>query len=146
MVPLTMKVPVPFEFVFPHGAMCLGVEPVRDFDAKGGDNQARDDQGVRLWQIRVMDLDPQAGRFGASTEVKVKIAAEHQPVPPASTVPGYPPLVEFGGVTITPYVNSQKRCTDRCRSRLAWSVRAASMSAPGTVSELDNGQSAESVA
>lgn len=131
MVPLTMKVPVPYEYVFPHGALCLGVEPVRDFDTKGGDAQARDgESGLRLWQVRVLDLDPEAGRFGATKEVKVKVAAEHQPVPPESAVPGYPPAVEFTGVTLTPYVNSQKRCTDRCRARLAWSVRAASMTAP----------------
>ncbi|QSB15173.1 hypothetical protein JQS43_02020 [Natronosporangium hydrolyticum] len=131
MVPMTMKVPVPFEYVFPYGALCLGVEPVKDFDAKGADDQARDkESGRRLWQVRVLDLDPESGRFGESKEVKVKVAADHQPVPPEPTVPGYPPAVEFAGVTLTPYVNSQKRCTDRCRARLAWSVRADSMSAP----------------
>jgi hypothetical protein len=132
MVPMTMKVPVPFEYVFPHGALCLGVEPVKDFDAKGADDQARDkDTGRRVWQVRVLDLDPEAGRFGASKEVKVKIAAEYQPVPPESAVAGMPPLVEFAGVTVTPYVNSQKRCSpERCRARLAWSVRAESMTAP----------------
>lgn len=125
---MTMKVPVPSEYVFPHGALCLGVEPVKDFDAKGADDQARDKEtGQRLWQVRVLDLDPEAGRFGASKEVKVKIAADAQPVPPEATAPGYPPMVEFTGVAVTPYVNSQKRCTDRCRARLAWSVRAESM-------------------
>jgi hypothetical protein len=131
MVPMTMKVPVPFGYVFPHGALCLGVEPVRDFDAKGDDKQARDrDSGQRLWQARVLDLDPEAGRFGSSREVKIKIAAPHQPVPPESTVPGYPPAVEFTGVTLTPYVDQQRKCTDRCRARLAWSVRAESMTTP----------------
>jgi hypothetical protein len=131
MVPLTMKVPVPFDYVFPHGALCLGVEPVRDFDAKGKDEQARDrETGERLWSVRVLDLDPDAGRFGSSKEVKVKLALPHQPVPPASMVPGYPPAVEFTGVTVTPYVDQQRKCTDRCRARLAWSVRAESMTAP----------------
>jgi hypothetical protein len=47
MVPSTMKVPVPSEYVFPHGALFLGVEPERDFDAKGQDNQAkRSQQGL----------------------------------------------------------------------------------------------------
>jgi hypothetical protein len=134
MVPMTMKVPVPGDYVFPHGALCLGVEPVKDFDAKGADDQARDkESGKRVWQVRVLDLDPEAGRFGASKEVKVKIAADHQPVPPEPSAPGYPPLVEFTGVTVTPYVNSQKRCTDKCRARLAWSVRAESMTAPQPV-------------
>lgn len=135
MVPLTVKVPVPCDYVFPHGALCLGVEPVKDFDAKGADDQARDKEtGQRLWQVRVLDLDPEAGRFGASKEVKVKIAAEHQPVPPPAAVTGYPPMVEFTAVALTPYVNSQKRCTDRCRARLAWSVRAESMTAPAPAS------------
>lgn len=131
MVPLTMKVPVPCEYVFPHGALCLGVEPVRDFDAKGADDQARDrDSGKRLWQVRVLDLDPEAGKFGASKEIKVKIASDQPPVAPEPAVPGYPPIVEFTGVSVTPYVNSQRRCTDRCKARLAWSVRAESMTAP----------------
>jgi hypothetical protein len=47
MVPLTVKVPVPYDYVFPHGALCLGVEPVKDFDAKGGDDQARDKETGR---------------------------------------------------------------------------------------------------
>lgn len=131
MVPMTMKVPVPFEYVFPQGALCLGVEPVRDFDAKGDDNQARDRaSGERLWQVRVLDLDKEAGRFGSSREIKVKITAPQPPVPPESTVPGYPPAVEFTGVTLTPYVDQQRKCTDRCRARLAWSVLAESMTAP----------------
>lgn len=134
MVPMTMKVPVAFEYVFPHGALCLGVEPVKDFDAKGADDQARDkESGKRLWQVRVLDLDPEAGKFGESKEVKVKVAADQQPVPPQPAVPGYPAAVEFTGVTLTPYVNSQRRCTDRCRARLAWSVRAESMTAAQSV-------------
>jgi hypothetical protein len=142
MVPASMKVPVPFEYVFPHGALCLGVEPVRDFDAKGDDKQARDkDSGKRLWQVRVLDLDPEAGRFGSSREVKVKIAAADEPTPPESRVPGYPPAVEFSGVTLTPYVDQQRKCShDRCRARQAWSVRAESMtaSASGAVTSSQN--------
>lgn len=61
----------------------------------------------------MLDLDPEAGRFGSAKEVKVKIAAPDQPIPPESLVPGYPPAVEFAGVTLTPYVNQQRRCTDR---------------------------------
>lgn len=133
LVPMTMKVPVPSEYVFPHGALCLGVEPVKDFDAKGADDQARDkESGKRLWQVLVVDLDPEAGRFGSTKEVKVKIAADQAPTAPEPAMPGYPPVVAFTGVTLTPYVNSQKRCTDRCRARLAWSVRAESMTAPAS--------------
>lgn len=142
MVPSTIKVPVPFEFVFPHGALGLRVEPVTDFDKRGqGDDQARDKAtGERLWQVVVMDLDPAAGQFGGSTEVKVKIAAPHQPVLPASAVPGYPPAVEFTDLVLTPYVDSQ-RCkghgqgAHRCRARLAWSIRAGGVTAPRGVAE-----------
>ena len=48
MVPMTMKVPVPFDYVFPHGCLCLGVESVTDFDKRGkGDDQARDKETGR---------------------------------------------------------------------------------------------------
>ncbi len=136
MVPITMKVPVPFEYVFPAGCLFLGVEAATDFDKRGqGDDQARDKAtGERLWQIVVMDLDPGAGRFGRSTEVKVKIAAPHQPVLPESAVPGYPPAVEFTDLVLTPYVDTQKckggAASHKCKARLAWSIRAGAVSAP----------------
>jgi hypothetical protein len=133
MVPITMKVPVPFEFVFPAGCLFLGVEPATDFDRRGqGDDQVRDKEtGERVWLVKVLDLDEQAGRFGATKEVKVKVLAPHQPVPPTSTVPGYPPAVEFTDLTLTPYTDSQ-RCkgTGKCRARLAWSIRATAMTEP----------------
>jgi hypothetical protein len=132
MVPNSIKVPVSSELVFPHGAMLHSVEPLIDFDAKKAgapDPQARDkDTGRRLWTVRVIDLDPEAGKFGSSTEVKVKVAAEYQPVPPAPQVPGFPPKVEFVGVTLTPYVNTKN-------NRLGWSVRAEDFVAFGAAPE-----------
>jgi len=109
MVPSAIKVPVPHSFVFPHGPLGLRVEPVVDFDKRGQvDDQARDKAtGERLWQVVVMDLDPEAGRFGGA-EVRVKIAAPHQPVLPASSVPGYPPAVEFTDLVLIPYVDTQR--------------------------------------
>ncbi len=99
--------------------MFHGVEPLIDFDAKKAGNpdpQSRDKEtGLRLWAIRVMDLDPDAGKYGLA-EVKVKIASQHQPEIPAAQVPGYPPKVGFEGLTLTPYVNA--------KNRLAWSLRA----------------------
>jgi hypothetical protein len=140
-IPNAIKIPMPFEYVFPSGAMCLGVEPVTDFDKKGTDKQARDENGVRLWSVKVMDLDEDAGKFGRSTEAKVKIAAEHQPVPPSPKVPGYPPLVAFTDMTVTPYTDVQK-CTGprkgephKCRSRQAWSMRASAMVDPSELSK-----------
>jgi len=132
-VPNSIKIPVPFEYVFPSGAMFLGVEPVTDFDKRDqADSQARDENGVRVWAVKVMDLEENAGKFGRSTEVKVKVAAAQQPVPPASKVPGYPPLVAFTDVVLTPYVDSQ-RCKgggSKCRGRLAWSIRAGAVVDP----------------
>lgn len=130
MVPLTLKVPVPFEYVFPAGALCLGVAPQVDFDRRGqGDDQARDKEtGERVWLVRVLDLDPEAGKFGRSTEVKVKVIAPQQPVPPSSTVPGYPPSIQFEGLTLTPYVDSQRcRASGQCKARMAYSLRASAM-------------------
>jgi hypothetical protein len=118
-VPNSIKVPVPWDYVAPHGALCLGVEPATDFDKRG---QADD-------QIR----DKETGeRFGGSKEFRVKVVAAQQPVPPTSLVPGYPPMVEFDGVTLTPYVDSQKckGAAAKCRARQAWSIRATAMTAP----------------
>jgi hypothetical protein len=133
-IPNSIKVPVPWEYVAPHGALCLGVEPATDFDKRGqGDDQLRDkDTGERVWLVRLLDLDPEAGKFGGSKEFKVKVVAAQQPVPPASAVPGYPPMVEFADVTLTPYVDSQKckGAAAKCRARLGWSVRATAMTTP----------------
>lgn len=139
MVPSSIRVPVASELVFPEGAMFHSVEPVMDFEKrKAGDvdPQERDKEtGMRLWAIKVIDLDPQAGKFSGSTEVKVKIAAEVQPVPPESQVPGYPPKVEFTGVVLTNWVDNRKctghRAPHRCGARQGWSVSAASMVAFG---------------
>lgn len=49
MIPNAIKVPVPCEYMFPQGALCLGVEAATDFDKRGqDDDQARDkDTGER---------------------------------------------------------------------------------------------------
>src|SRR5947207_14296243 len=109
----SIRIPTPFEFAFPHGALFLGVDRLVDFDRLGEeDNQARDEHGVRLWVVKVSDQDPEAGKFGRSTELKVKIAAEYQPVPPDGiTVAGGITVtpVEFVGLTATPYVDSDRK-------------------------------------
>lgn len=120
--------------VFPNGAFVVGeVGPVEDFDAaraaresgKQADTQARDKvSGLRLWQVRVIDADDMARKGQA--EVTVKIAAEVQPVPPA-LVQGLPfRPVEFEGLTATAYIDES-----RSRARIAWSLRATGMRAPG---------------
>ena len=134
MIQGAIKIEVPFGTVFPYGALCLGVDKQVDFDKRGsGDDQARDKEtGERVWVVRVADLDPEAAKPGRTTEVKVKIVAPHQPVPPKRQHPGVPPAVVFEGMTLTPYVDAA-RCngsSTRCRGRQAYSIRATGMRAP----------------
>ncbi|WP_239313342.1 MULTISPECIES: plasmid replication, integration and excision activator [unclassified Frankia] len=100
-------IPVAFGDVFPHGAFVLGVEAANDFEkSKAGvaDAQERDKEtGELLWAVRVMDADPNA-RAG-SAEVKVKIPAPVQPVPPEPVVGTALRPVEFEGLTVMPWVN-----------------------------------------
>jgi hypothetical protein len=138
MIPNGTKIPVPWEYVAPHGVLCLGVEPARDFSKRGqGDDQERDKEtGERVWLVKGLDLDPEAGKFGASKELKIRVIAPVQPVPPPATVPGYPPMVEFTGVTISPWADRQpckppeQGKPHKCRARLAWSIRATGMTEP----------------
>jgi len=114
---------VSFGDVFPHGAFVKGgVEPVRDFDRSSRDNfvQARDrETGELVWQVEVIDADP-----AAKGSVKVKLVAPVRPVLPEAPA-GFPFVpVEFDGLTVTPYVNSQN-------NRLAYSLKAAGIRAPG---------------
>ena len=132
MLPNSIKIPVPFEYVFPSGALFLGVDKLVDFDRlREDDNQARDENGTRVWVVKVIDLDPAAGRFNRSTEVKVKIAAPVEPAAPVSAIPGYPPSIVFTDLVVTPYTDSGpckgNRTPHRCRARLAWSIRAGGM-------------------
>jgi len=137
-VPNSIKIPVPNGYVFPYGALLLGVDKLVDFDRlREEDNQARDENGVRLWMVKVMDQDPEAGKFGRSTEVKVKIAADKQPQAPAGIrLPNGITVtpVEFTDITVTPYTDSTgcrgERKPHKCRARLAWSIRATGMVAP----------------
>jgi hypothetical protein len=125
-VALQGPIPVEFGVVFPSGAYAAGAfEPVRNFDASTGEKfvQSNDKtSGMPLWVIEVIDPDPQA----RTRAVKVKVAAQVQPVVPAGS-PGSPgsPFtpVEFTGMTVTPYVNQA--------GRLAYSLKAAGIRAPG---------------
>ena len=72
--------------------------------------------GTRVFQCRVVDMDPELE--GRSRETVVKILTDYQPVPP-----GRAPfeLVEFEGLTVTPYVND--------KNRMAYSLRATGLKA-----------------
>lgn len=130
------RIPVAFDVVFPKGAYVLGVGPVRDFDASTASRevQARDkDTGELLWQVDVIDGNTETP---GDKQVRVKIAAPHQPVPPEA-LPGSPfRPVEFVGLTVTPWVDST-RCTGpkkgephKCKARVAYSLMATGMRAP----------------
>ncbi|MGL5930188.1 MAG: plasmid replication, integration and excision activator [Dermatophilaceae bacterium] len=134
--------------VFPHGAYLVGeVEAVIDYDrSKAGPkvqavdvNKAGEGTGLPVWSVPVLDADPEAGKRDKT--VVVKLIAAHQPVPPRNDA-GLPFVpVEFTGLSVTPYVDENGQ-----RARLAWSIRAEGMTAPGagaTASKSTASKSAE---
>ena len=127
------QIPVPFGAVFPDGAYAAGsFEMVRDFDRSTADRvvqQADKDSGLPLWVVEVIDAQESARQ----RMVKVKVAAQVQPVLP-SPAPGSPfTAVEFEGMTATPYVDAsrcQAKDTGRCGARVAYSFKATGVRAP----------------
>jgi hypothetical protein len=117
------RFPARFGDVFPMGCFVLGIEPAMEFsdDPKAPRRQERDKEtNLLLWTVRALDANEEVARFGA--ELKVKVAAEVQPVPPAK-VNGFPfPAVEFEDLTITPYAGRN--------GRVAYSFRATGLRAP----------------
>ncbi|MEU0518493.1 plasmid replication, integration and excision activator [Streptosporangium sp. NPDC006007] len=77
-------IPIGFDQVFPHGCYLVGdVQQVKDFDAStnGRTVYAKDKTtGLPVWQISVIDADPEAK--ASQKSVTVKILTELQPVPP----------------------------------------------------------------
>ncbi|MPZ61143.1 MAG: plasmid replication, integration and excision activator [Propionibacteriales bacterium] len=136
------RISVEFGEVFPHGLYAVSeVTESRDFDKSTKDNpvQATDEPtGLRIWQVDVMDADPEARK--AERQFTVKLLAKVQPVlPEKPKMPaGMPELpftpIELGGLTATPYVD-RDRCTGtdpgkhRCKARQAWSFRATEVKA-----------------
>ena len=88
-------IPVQFGAVFPDGAYAAGsFEMVRDYDRSTPDRavqQADKDSGLPLWAVEVIDAQENARQ----RMVKVKVAAQVQPVLPA---PGAGVAVHRGGV------------------------------------------------
>jgi hypothetical protein len=123
------RIPVRHEDVFTQPVLLMSVEPVEDFDRvkaarENGqidpvnkrptiDVQERDkNTGQRLWSVSIIDPTARTG----SREIKVKIPADVQPVPPN----GLMAPAEFEGLEVIPYVD-----TNRTRPRLAIAYRAA---------------------
>ena len=130
---MALQGPIPIEFgmVFPAGAYAAGgIEMVRDFDRSSGDRvvqQVDKHTGLPLWVVEVIDAQEDARQ----RTVKVKIAAQVQPVLPAPS-PGSPfTAVEFDGMTATPYVDTG-RCQgkNKCGARQAYSLKATGVRAP----------------
>jgi hypothetical protein len=133
------RIPVDHSTLFPAGVFVLAVIPVRDFEASkpGSEVQARDkDTGELMWLVEALNGDPDAR---GDRTVKVKIAAPVQPVPPVA-LPGTPfRPVEFEGLTVTAWVDSQ-RCVPgrpgeghRCRAKQGVSLNATGMRPPAVV-------------
>ena len=77
----------------------------------------------------MINPDPEARQ----RTVKIKVAAEYQPVLP-SPVPGSPfTAIEFEGLQATPWVDTG-RCkakeTGKCGARMAYSLKATGVRAP----------------
>ena len=125
------QIPIEFGMVFPAGAYAAGgIEMVRDFDRSSGDRvvqQVDKHSGLPLWVVEVIDAQENARQ----RTVKVKIAAQVQPVlsPPVAGSPFT--AVEFDGMTVTPYVDGS-RCQGhgRCAARQAYSLKATGVRAP----------------
>ena len=110
--------------LFPHGLGIVGaVSASDDFDASTRERrvQARDkESGLPLWQVDVMDFDPEA----RERTLRVKVAAAVQPVPPEA-IPGAPVRpVLLEGLMVTPYIK------EGTRPRIAYSLRATGLAAP----------------
>jgi hypothetical protein len=116
-----VRFPVRFEDVFPAGCVLVpgSIAQGEDYDDRTGKRTPSKDKltGLRVWQCRVMDMDPNLG--AKSREVSVKILAEVQPVPPTDQMFG---PVEFAEMTVTPYVNNN--------GRMAYSLRAKAIVRP----------------
>jgi hypothetical protein len=109
------RFPVTMQQAFPHGCHLVpdSITEAMDYDEKTKARTPSVDKltGKRVWQCRVMDMDPELE--GRSRETVVKIIADREPAPPT----GQPfELVEFDNLQVTPYV------TDK--GRMAYSLRS----------------------
>ncbi|WP_394277405.1 plasmid replication, integration and excision activator [Luteococcus sp.] len=135
------KMPATNDVLFPSGAFLLGgVEQVLDFQAPQRPDGSRPQQvdketGLPLWQVPVLDADPEAGN--REKTIVVKLASQYQPVPPENTT-GLPfTPVRFTGLTLTPWIDENGP-----RPKLAWSVRATGFEDASPSARRDQGKAA----
>src|SRR3954454_15960921 len=125
---ISRRFPIPFELAFPLGAYLVSeVTPVVDFEKSTREHKVQQidsDSGKLLWQVDVLDADPEAKR--SSKTVSVKIPANVQPVPPGND--GSSPFtpVVFEGLTALPWIEQ----ISQEYSKISWSFRAEDMAAP----------------
>jgi len=74
--------------------------------------------------LSVFDADPEAGKKDKA--VSVKVAAKVQPVPPENKSGTPFTQVEFTGIVAVPWIDDSG-----LRPRIAWSIRALGVQAPG---------------
>jgi hypothetical protein len=102
------RLPVKMADVFPGGCYLVphSISETFDYDEKTKTHRPSIDEitGKRVYQCRVVDMDPE--RKGRSRETVVKIVADQMPVPP--TQAPYE-SVEFEGLTAIPYATDPGR-------------------------------------
>lgn len=115
------RLAVSHETAFPFGVFATGpavrVESFND-GKRTGSQEIDPVNNLPVWQVPVMDGDPELPANAKA--FAIKIAAYDCPVIPPSSVPGMPFIpVVFEGLTVTPYVNNNRR--------LAYSYRATGL-------------------
>ena len=104
--------------LFPHGLGIISeVDSLDDFDKSTKDNrvQARDkDTGLPLWQVEVLDFDPQGAGEDVPGEDRGCGAAGA--AGGASGAPVRPVVLE--GLTVTPYIKDGHAAEDRLQPAL----------------------------
>src|SRR3954447_15392185 len=125
---LSQRFPVSFDLAFPFGAYLIAeVTPVIDFDKSSREHKVQQvdkETGKLLWQVEVLDADPEAKR--SAKTVAVKIPANVQPVPPGNDGSSPFTAVEFTGLFALPYPEQGWETF----SRIAWSFKAEDVIAP----------------
>jgi hypothetical protein len=130
MMAIQRRIPMQHRDVFPHGAYLVDeFDALQDYNAQprpdGSRPQSVDpESGLPVWTVSAIDADPEAGKRDKS--VTVKVAAKVQPVPPENKSGTPFTLVEFSGLTATAWIDDSGP-----RPRLAWSLRATGIHAPG---------------
>jgi hypothetical protein len=145
---VTGAITVAFDEVFPNGAFLVSdVDQAKDWDLSTRENfvqrlvRDRDGKAVKLdglevkvWQVELMDRDPQA-RPDQRTVV-VLLASPRQPVPPAPPDEDSLARVELVGMSMRLWVD-RKLCrpprqgdTHYCRARQVFEMWATDLRAP----------------